>query len=377
MNCIQASFSVPYQFPILFIDQFKGNEFSALSQLNLNSPDVKLLILVEQKVDESFPLLASELDTFLASMPFKQQLYRVLPGAEACKNAEHLITDILDLTVTHKIDRHSYILAIGGGAFIDMVGYAATIAHRGINLIRMPTTVLGQNDAGIGVKNAVNYKGRKNYVGTFATPSIVVNNYQFIHTLGERDKRSGIAEAIKVALIKDKTFYCELAANAAKLGRFEDTAMKNMIFQCAKLHVEHICTNGDPFERGSARPLDFGHWFAHALEEQCQFELRHGEAVAVGILIDSYYSWRKGWIAQQDYFSIRDTLLSIGFTFDHPSIKQVDVTSALEKFREHLGGQLCITMLADIGHGVEVNEIDIQLVNDAIESILVEEEHCA
>ena len=376
MNCIHASFSIPYNFPVVFIDQFSDDDLAALTQLNVKTEGVKLLVLVEQNVATHFPSLSEELKVFLANVPFERTIEHILPGGEACKNNEALVHEVLDLTVTHKIDRHSYIMAIGGGAFVDMIGYAATIAHRGINLIRLPTTVLGQNDAGVGVKNAVNYQNRKNYVGTFATPALVINNYQFIHSLDIRDKRAGIAEAIKVALIKDVAFFNELESNASKLGEFDKAAMKSMIYQCAKLHVEHICHNGDPFERGSARPLDFGHWFAHALEEECEFELRHGEAVAIGILIDSYYSWRAGWISHQDYLRIKMTLEHIGFSFDHPAIQRVDINAALEKFREHLGGELCITMLDAIGQGKEVNEIDLAIVNDAICTIVQEEGCC-
>jgi len=152
-------------------------------------------------------------------------------------------------------------------AVIDAVGYAAATAHRGIRLIRMPTTVLGQNDAGVGVKNAINWLGRKNFVGTFVPPHAVVNDFEFIESLPNRDKTAGIAEAIKVSLISDKTFFYYLNANRKNLRELRQDVVEKMIVKCAELHLRHIRSSGDPFERGSARPLDFGHWTAHKLEE--------------------------------------------------------------------------------------------------------------
>src|SRR5690606_34755164 len=144
-------------------------------------------------------------------------------------------------------------------------------------LIRMPTTVLAQNDAGIGVKTAVNYRGRKNYLGTVAAPFAVTNDYDFLRTLPARHRVAAIAEAIKVALSRDGKFFDWLHNNRHALAAFSAEQTEYMITRCAQLHLNHIGTSGDPFEQGSARPLDFGHWCAHRLEELSASELRHGE----------------------------------------------------------------------------------------------------
>src|SRR5690606_20120807 len=151
--------------------------------------------------------------------------------------------------------------------------------------------------AGIGVKNAVNYLGRKNYLGTFVPPYAVINDFDFLQTLPKRDQRAGIAEAVKVSLIKDAEFFNWLFENRHALAEFEEQAVAYMIRRCAELHLHHIATSGDPFEYGSARPLDFGHWSAHRLEELSHHELRHGEAVAIGIALDSLYSAKMGFIS--------------------------------------------------------------------------------
>src|SRR5258708_2217885 len=121
----------------------------------------------------------------------------VLPGGEQAKNDPGHISSIHDAIHQHNLCRHSYVLAIGGGPLLDMVGYAGATAHRGVRLIRVPTTVLAQNDAGIGVKNGINAYGKKNFIGTFAPPFAVLNDAHFLTSLAERDWRSGVAEAVK------------------------------------------------------------------------------------------------------------------------------------------------------------------------------------
>jgi len=273
------------------------------------------------------------------------------------------------LVERHRLCRHSYIIAIGGGAVLDAAGYAAATAHRGVRLIRVPTTVLAQNDAGVGVKNGVNAFGRKNFLGTFAPPFAVINDNDFLKTLQVRDLRSGIAEAVKVGLIRDRVFFDSLYAERAELALFAPAALERMIVRCAELHLEHISSAGDPFECGSSRPLDFGHWNAHKLEELSGSELRHGEAVAIGIALDSLYSHGKGLLGDLDLRKILTLLEDIGFVLYHPALSWLDVGKALQEFQEHLGGELSIPLLAGIGTKVEAHQIDVRLMNRCIEKL--------
>jgi 3-dehydroquinate synthase len=239
----------------------------------------------------------------------------------------------------------------------------------------MPTTVLGQNDAGIGVKNAINYHNRKNYVGTFAPPFAVVNDFDLLNSLSARDKRSGISEAIKVALIKDLDFFNELYQNRERLANFEPKAMQHMITQGAQWHLNHIASSGDPFELGSARPLDFGHWSAHKMEELSQNELRHGEAVAIGIAMDSIYSNLIGKLKTDQLIKILTLLITLGFNLSHPVLKKLNIKNALDEFKEHLGGKLCITLLNGIGTSFETNSINETLMEKAVSQLLANAIH--
>ena len=269
----------------------------------------------------------------------------------------------------NKICRHSFVVVIGGGAVIDMVGYAAAIAHRGVKLIRIPTTVLSQNDSAVGVKNSVNAFKKKNFLGTFAPPYAIINDSDFLETLEQRDWISGISEAIKVALIKDVDFFQYIANHASALKNREMEPMQYVIYKCAEMHMHHIAQGGDPFESGSSRPLDFGHWAAHKMEFMTNYELRHGEAVAKGIALDVTYAQLIGLITESDLQNILNVMVEIGFDLSLPVSTTNEIESLLngiEEFREHLGGQLTITLISGLGIKHDVHTIDMKLMTEAI-----------
>ena len=287
----------------------------------------------------------------------------VLPGAESCKNDWSLIPEIWEKMNRNSIDRHSYVLAIGGGAFLDMVGFAASTAHRGVRLIRVPTTSLSQGDGGVGVKNGINYFGKKNWVGSFSVPFAVINDFAFLESLDDTSRRAGIIEAIKVALVRNKKFFIEIEKLSDRLFKLEQAALEYVIQRSAEEHVDHISTSGDPYELGSARPLDFGHWVAHKLEQISAFRIGHGEAVAVGLAVDLIYSKRVGIISKDDCDRILNLIRSTGFNIYDPELSRIEagrsvILQGLEEFREHLGGILTITLVPEIGRKIEVNVID-------------------
>lgn len=298
----------------------------------------------------------------------------IVTGGEAAKNDPQLLDQIHQAVHDQRLCRHSYLLAIGGGAVLDLVGYAAATAHRGIRLIRIPTTVLAQNDSGVGVKNGINAFGKKNFLGTFAPPHAVLNDFAFLTTLEDRDWRSGIAEAIKVALIQDADFFEFIERHTQALARRDMDAMRQLVYRCAQLHLQHIAQSGDPFEAGSSRPLDFGHWAAHKLEQLSDYRLRHGEAVAIGVALDTTYSYLTGLLSYSHWQRVLETLRAVGFALSAPELAEQlhqpqhprYLFRGLTEFREHLGGELTLTLLPGIGQGVEVHEVDLALYTEAI-----------
>ena len=296
---------------------------------------------------------------------------RLVPVGERVKCVLTHLEGMQDLIHSVAIDRHSYVIAVGGGAVLDAVGLAAATVHRGVRHVRVPTTVLSQNDSGVGVKNAVNLKGVKNYVGTFAPPWAVLNDHEFIESLPARERIAGVSEAVKVALIRDAAFFAWLEANVDRLALFETAAEEYMIRRCAELHLRQIARGGDPFETGSARPLDFGHWSAHKLESLTRHRLRHGEAVAIGVALDARYSVLAGLLAPGGDERVAALLEGLGLRIWHPALERAGpdgrpaVLAGLAEFQEHLGGELTVTLLSDLGTGVEVHEIDPALVIEA------------
>ena len=335
----------------------------------------RVLIVLEKAVAAGQPGLEAAIRAWFAAQDGLLVLahLRILAGGEPCKNDWPLVEELWQAINDAGIDRHSYVIAIGGGAVLDLAGFAAATAHRGIRLVRMPTTTLSQGDGGVGVKNGVNHFGKKNWVGTFAVPFAVINDFQFLESLPVADRRDGVIEAIKVALIRDAAFFREMESAAESLARMDPVILHRVIQRSAELHVQHICTGGDPFEFGSARPLDFGHWIAHKLEQLSQFRISHGRAVAIGMAADLQYACLSGLLTSADRDRILALMEQIGFTLWADELLASDasgqllVRRGLEEFREHLGGQLCITLVTAPGEAREVHEMDDSLVLQALD----------
>lgn len=373
MDFLQQSFSVRFDYKVFFTNHLFAQSNSLLRDFfreQRSDATRKIFFVIDDRVVGHHPDLMNQIRDYFREVQSVQLVneIQIVPGGEAAKNNEKLFDQLVTAVNTHKIDRHSYFAAIGGGSVLDLAGYAAAISHRGIRHIRIPTTVLSQNDSGVGVKNGINYFNKKNFLGTFAPPVAVFNDFHFLTTLEDADWRSGISEAIKVALIKDPAFFQWLTDNATLLANRDLPAMQYLIKRCADLHMQHI-RSGDPFEMGSARPLDFGHWSAHKLEQLTNFTIRHGEAVAIGIALDSVYSHLSGRLRTEDLDQILNLCKVLGFSLTHPLLDVTNEKSpllqGLEEFREHLGGKLTITLLDGIGKGVEVHEMDSKLIQEA------------
>ncbi|MAU70501.1 MAG: 3-dehydroquinate synthase [Pseudozobellia sp.] len=373
IKTIEQNFEVAYRYRLFFTEgvfQTDNSLFESLIKEYKDEP-VKLLFVVDNGVVEAHPNLLNEIDTYCTQ--FSQNLVHthslVVQGGEACKNGEKYVNQILDGINDYAICRHSFVVVIGGGAVIDMAGYAAAIAHRGVKLIRIPTTVLSQNDSAVGVKNSINFFGKKNFVGTFAPPFAIINDSLFLKTLEQRDWISGVAEALKVALIKDVDFFKYIEDNGLALSERNMEVMQYTIYKCAEMHMQHIAKGGDPFESGSSRPLDFGHWSAHKLEQMTNYELRHGEAVAKGIVLDVAYSYLTGLISESDFNRVVSVFQSIGFDLRFPISTEDEIDRLLkgiQEFREHLGGKLTITLISALGEKHDVHEIDEALMKKAL-----------
>jgi len=379
MEYLQQSFSVPFNYRVWFSSSIFNSDNPLLAQV-VASPGTnahaqrKILFVFDQGLLDANPGLPEKIRRYFAvhkNVLLVDEIISI-PGGESAKNDESSFRKILNAVDKHGIDRHSFVAAVGGGAVLDTVGYAAAVAHRGVKHIRIPGTVLSQNDSGVGVKNGINYFGKKNFLGTFAPPFAVINDDTLLDTLSDRHWRSGISEAVKVALIKDAAFFEWLDTNAESLANRNKEAMAYLVRRCAQLHLEHIAS-ADPFESGSSRPLDFGHWSAHKLEQLSRFDILHGEAVALGIALDSLYSVLARQLTITDAERILHLLERLGFDTYHPLMaidnETAPLLKGLQEFREHLGGELTIMLLDGIGKGVEVHSIDTVQLQEATKQL--------
>ena len=374
MQPIRQQFSVPFTYEVRFtVGLFQsGNPLlaDALTEREGRRP-VRTLFVIEDGGAAHHPTLVADIAAYAATHRQKLDLVAdpmIVPGGEQAKNDPDLVRQIQQAIADYVIWRHSHVGAIGGGALLDLAGYAAATAHRCVRHIRVPTTVLAQNDSGVGVKNGVNAFNSKNFLGTFAPPQAVLNDRLFLRTLDDRDWRGGISEAIKVALIKEAAFFdfIEREAHWLHPSVRADEPMQELIYRCAEMHVEHISAYGDPFETGSSRPLDFGHWAAHKLEALTNYDVRHGEAVAIGISLDCVYAHLAGYLAESDLERILATFEVLGFDLFHEALlSRLDdpahsdsLYQGLEALREHLGGQLTYMLLNSFGDAFEVHEMD-------------------
>lgn len=373
--------SVPYEYPVYFTrDVFSPGNPDLAEAISRREPERRhrLFFVVERVVATLWSRLLADIQAYVRHNRDRLELIAeplVVEGGEAVKNDPGAPPRLLGVFNALGIDRHSFVIVVGGGALLDAAGYVAGIAHRGIRVVRVPTTVLSQNDSGVGVKNGINAFGKKNFLGTFAPPFAVLNDARFLETLDRRDTVAGMAEAIKVGLIRDRAFFEWTVQYAAALAACDPDAVASLIQHCAFLHLDHIATSGDPFEMGSARPLDFGHWAAHKLESLTSNRLRHGEAVAIGIALDTTYSAMIGLLAEAAVEPVLGLLEALGFRLWDEALARPradgrpEVLDGLREFREHLGGELTITLLRELGRGVEVHRMDDAVVVAALERL--------
>ncbi len=380
MDAIRQYIRVTFSFPVCFTTGVFEADNRLLRDLIAEADDpapADIVCVVDHGVAATHAGLTGQIEAYCHAHADAVRLAApvlIVPGGETIKNDPLALASIHDLIHSAALCRHSYVVAVGGGAVLDVAGYAAATAHRGIRIIRVPTTVLSQDDSAVGVKNGVNGYGVKNYFGTFAPPTAVINDIAFLSTLEDRDWLGGLSEAVKVAIVKDAAFFDDIEQAAPRLVARDAEAMQAIVRRSALLHAAHISNGGDPFELGTSRPLDFGHWAAHRLEHLTRHALRHGEAVAVGLALDCTYSCLTGTLSEAEWRRIVELLLALRLplcvpelgahldTPDHPH----SVLRGLAEFREHLGGRLTVLLLGGIGRAFDAHDISTE---DMIRSI--------
>lgn len=378
---LTVQFSIDSQYPLLFTeDVFAPDNPTLHDALGIPASAAappRIRVFVDAGLAAAQPDLTDRILSYgRARLPaMASESPAILPGGEEIKNdiqhVERVITDLAE----RRFCRHSYVVAVGGGAFLDAVGFAAALLHRGVRLVRIPSTTLSQDDSGVGTKNGINGVGQKNLLGTFMPPWAVINDSTLLRTLSRDLVLDGVAEAFKVAIIKDADFFAFLEAHSEELADPASQALHTAVRRSAELHADHIMTNGDPFEKGTARPLDFGHWAAHRLEAMSEYRIRHGQGVGIGIAVDAAYAGALDLLSIEERDRIHDALRRTGLATWDPLLEERDgngrlrVFAGIAQFREHLGGQLAVTFPNPIGQRIELPEIDEQRMEAAIRAV--------
>ncbi|MEE8399452.1 MAG: 3-dehydroquinate synthase [Desulfobacterales bacterium] len=374
----RQSFTVSFDYPVSFTrDLFHPTNNLLISVMDRPEEHRRhrIKVFVDDGVVRATPGIVERIEAYFQCRQDSVEpvgTIEIVPGGERQKDGWDLARRIMDNIAASHLCRQSYVIAIGGGSVLDIVGFAASLVHRGTRLIRIPTTVLAQNDAGVGVKNGIDDCGMKNFAGTFAPPFAVLSDYEFLRTLSDKYWLGGIAEAYKVAIIKDREFFDDLCRVSIKLRNRDEAAMEAVVKRCAISHLEHIRNSGDPFEFGASRPLDFGHWCAHKLELLSDYDIGHGQAVSIGIALDTHYACQVGLISLHEQDAIIDALIKTGLPIwsDFLEMKAADgrleILRGLDDFQEHLGGELHIALPNGIGQSVEVHKMDADIIAKTI-----------
>jgi 3-dehydroquinate synthase len=369
IDSIDASFSIEWTHRLRFAQRAfdVGNEIDTLIE---ELQPVRILAVLDKGLADTNPEFIEVLDAWREREERVCGDVLVLPGGEDSKNDLNAVNSVLESIDKNGICRRSCILVIGGGAVLDAVGFSSSIGHRGIPLIRVPSTTLSQGDSGVGVKNGVNLFGKKNFIGVFDPPFAVVNDSTLLKSLPDKHWRAGLSEAVKVALIKDTALFEEIERNADALLQRDTAKMNSVLQKSATLHLHHITNGGDPFERLEARPLDFGHWAAHKLEQLADFQISHGDAVAIGLAVDIRCSVALGLLENEIAERIISLLQKLGFPTSHQELKNPILIDGIEEFRQHLGGTLTLLMLEGFEQPIDIHALDVNIVRQAIEKLM-------
>ena len=375
---IQQSLSYSIEYPVVFtegvfdpsnpvlaqtMDRFQENRVHR-AMVFIDSNVADLLPQLSQHIVQYFDAYSNDIE--LAEEP------RVLPGGEGIKNDIEVIGPLAAALADAHLCRHSFVIVVGGGAVLDAIGFAASVTHRGLRTIRIPTTILAQANAGVGVRTAVNYAGIKNAIGNFAPPFAVINDWQFLHSLPEREWMAGITEAFRMGVIADQDFLDDLCTLAGTLSQRNPETIQKIIQHSAYLYLSRMSLQNDPFEEGVGQPLDFAYWAAHKLEMLSNCEISHAEAVAMGILIDCRYAVEQGWLPEEQFGKIHRAFSQLGLPLWFNELELVggdgnlDILQGIPEFQEQKGGPLSITFPDGVGKFRNEPVVDLVVMEKAL-----------
>lgn len=320
---------------------FNENGYDAMNQLIIDRKYSSVFILVDTNTNENCaPLFLPYLATDILIEIIEIEAGESLKNISTCSHIWSILAEL-------GADRKSVIINLGGGVVTDIGGFVAATFKRGVDFIHVPTTLLGMVDAAIGGKNGVDMDNLKNQIGTITVPQLLLIDTQFLTTLPQREMRSGLAEMLKHGLICDADYWKQFL----DLNSLDLTDLDQLIYQ--SILIKNNIVKQDPTENGIRKSLNFGHTLGHAIESyfiKSQQPLLHGEAIAIGMILESYISFDKSLLSEEDYQQIKTTIKSIykDVAFEEDDIEGVLNLLIHDKKNEY--GKIQFVLLHGIGN---------------------------
>jgi 3-dehydroquinate synthase len=309
-------------------------------------PSENVFIVSNEKVAPLY------LDTLLESCKELKCEYKVLPDGEQYKTIKTMEMIYSELLEKH-CDRHTTMIALGGGVIGDITGFAAATYQRGVSFIQVPTTLLAQVDSSVGGKTGVNHTLGKNMIGCFYQPRCVIADLNTLKTLDERELSAGLAEVIKYGLISDAEFFIWLENNIQKLLDRDPETLAYAVHRSCE-NKARIVAEDELEQTGKRALLNFGHTFGHAIETGTGYgNWLHGEAVACGMLMAAHLSVKQGWLKKQDFLRIEAILKAANLPTQVPDNMEVDEFNRLMSVDKKVrAGKLYLVLLKEIGNAI-------------------------
>ncbi|ADL34213.1 3-dehydroquinate synthase AroB [Butyrivibrio proteoclasticus B316] len=345
---------------IVFDTSFDGLSDS-VAELGFNGR--KIAVITDSNVK---PLYGDEVVSILKSVSDKVFIYEI-PAGENNKNLSE-INKIYSFLIKNHFDRHDLLVALGGGVVGDMTGFTAATYLRGISFIQIPTTLLAQTDSSIGGKTGVDFDGYKNMIGAFHMPSLVYTNISTLNTLSDRQFASGFAEVMKHGLIKDQNFYTWLIENMYEISDKDQDVTLEMIRRSCE--IKKAVVEKDPTEKGGRALLNFGHTIGHAIEKAKNFELLHGECVALGCVAAAFMSWKKELISMEEYYEIRDMFVPFNLPISIEDIDPEEVIRLTKSDKKSDSNKIRFILLKGIGKAFITTDITDEDMKKALDEII-------
>ena len=273
-------------------------------------------------------------------------------------------------------NKYHSLIVLGGGVTGDITGYAAATYLRGVDFIQIPTTLLAQCDSSIGGKTGVDFEGYKNMVGAFYMPKLVYMNVSVLGTLDDRQFYGGFAEVMKHGLIKDSNFYEWLLDKMYEIHERDPETMLEMVQKSCL--IKKLVVEKDPTEKGDRALLNFGHTIGHAIEKAKNFNMTHGECVALGCVAAAYISWKHEWLSMEEYYEIRDMFVPFNLPITIEDIDPEEILALTKSDKKAENGSIKFVLLKKVGKAViDRNVTDDDILNAVKEILYVEDENSA